>query len=133
MLSNAILFGLLSFLCFVFSCTYSFFKRKNKLNSRTKVSVKNLLNYHCILAVIATILAFIHAGKNLIDFKFSTGYTALILMILVTFIGILMKYFKKIYIKHRVFWLYTHIITSILLSGILVLHICSYLLVQLLM
>lgn len=129
-ISTEILLGWLSLLCFIFSCSYSFIKRKSKFRSKNKMWLKNLLNYHCYIAVMATILAFVHAGKNLTDFKLSTGYIALILMILITLIGILMKYFKKIYIKHRTVLLYTHIILTILLVGILILHIGNYLLMQ---
>lgn len=89
LISTEILLGWLSLLCFIFSCSYSVIKRKNKFRSKNKISLKNLLNYHCYIAVIATILAFIHAGKNLTNFKLSTGYIALILMILITLIGIL--------------------------------------------
>ncbi|APM38921.1 hypothetical protein BS101_09230 [Clostridium kluyveri] len=115
-------------LFFILGCSYSLFKRLKSICPKIKLPVKNLLNYHCVFSVIATILAFIHAGNNLTHIRFSNGYISLILMILVTLIGILMKYFKKIYVRHKMFWLYTHIFLTIMLIGSISLHIFRYLL-----
>lgn len=115
---------------FILGCSYSLFKRFKSICPKINLPVKNLLNFHCIFSIIATILAFIHAGNNLYHIRFSTGYISLLLMVMVTLIGILMKYFKKIYVRHKMFWLYTHIFLTIILIGTISLHIFRYLLLQ---
>ena len=122
------LLGSLACVFFILGCSYSLFKRFKNIRSKINVPIKNLLDYHCIFSIIATILAFIHVGGNLSNIKFSTGYVSLLLMVLVTLIGILMKYFKKIYIRHKMFWLYTHIFLTIILIGTILLHIFIYIL-----
>ena len=114
----------------ILSCSYSLIKRCKSIRSKIKVPFKNLLDYHCFLSISATILAFIHVGGNLWNIRLSTGYVSLLMMVLVTSIGIIMKYFKKIYVKHRMFWLCSHILLAIILIGSLSLHIISYLLLQ---
>jgi hypothetical protein len=115
---------------FILSCSYSLFKRLKNLRLKINFTAKKLLDYHCIFAIIALIIAFIHAGSYLSPIKFSTGYISLLLMILLTLVGILMKYFKKIYMKHKMGWLYTHIILATMLAGTILLHILTYLLLQ---
>ncbi|EKQ55468.1 MAG: hypothetical protein A370_02684 [Clostridium sp. Maddingley MBC34-26] len=127
---NYLLLGWLSCMFLIFGYSYSLFKRFKNIRYKINLPVKKLLDYHCILSIIATILAFLHAGNNLTNIKFSTGYISLILMILTTLIGVIMKYFKKTYINHRAFWLYTHILLSVMLIGSILLHIFYYLLLQ---
>lgn len=114
----------------ILSCSYSLIKRCKSIRSKIKVSFKKLLDYHCFFSILATILAFIHVGGNLGNIRLSTGYVSLLMMVLVTLIGIIMKYFKKTYLKHRMVWLYLHILLTIILIGSLSLHIFSYLLLQ---
>ena len=122
------LLGWLACVFIILGCSYSLFKRLKNTRSKIGLPIKNLLDYHCTFCIIAIILAFIHAGGNLSNIRFSTGYVSLLLLVLVTLIGILMKYFRKIYIKHKMFWLYTHILLSIMLIGAILLHIFSNLL-----
>lgn len=124
------LLGWSAFLFFIVGCSYSLFKRVKSSRSIVNLSIKKLLEYHCIFCIIATILALIHGGSNLYNIKFSTGYVSLLLMVLVTLIGIVMKYFKKVYVKYRMFFLYTHIFLAIMLTGAILLHILTYLLLQ---
>lgn len=114
----------------ILSCSYSLFKRFKKVRFKINLSVKKLLDYHCILAIIALMIAFIHAASYQAPIGFSTGYISLLLMILITIVGIIMKYFKKIYMKHKMLWLYTHIILAIMLAGTILMHILTYLLLQ---
>lgn len=125
-----VLLGLLACAFFILSCSYSLFKRSKSIRSNLNLHIKDLLNYHCIFSLIAIVLVFLHAGSNLSNIRFSTGYISLLLMILVTAIGILMKYLKKAYMKHKTFWLYSHILLAILLFGTILLHIFSYLLLE---
>lgn len=125
---NHIILGWLACSCFILSSSYSLFKRFKGISLKKYLRIKNLLDFHCIFSIFATILAFIHAGPYLYNVRFSTGYVSLLLMVLVTLIGILMKYFKKAYAKHKIFWLYTHILLVIMLTGTILLHIFSYLL-----
>ena len=118
------------------SCSYSLFKRFKSIRSKINLPIKKLLDYHCTFCIIATILAsihvglaFIHAGGNLSNIRFFTGYFSLLLLVLVTLIGILMKYFRKD-TRHKKFWLNAHILLSIMLIGAILLHIFSYLLLQ---
>jgi len=122
--------GWLSFVFLFFCCSYSLFKRFKIIRSIINLPVKKLLDSHCIFSIIALILTFMHAGPNLTNIKFSTGYISLLLMIIITLTGIIMKYFKKIYLRHRMFWLYTHIFLTIMLIGAVLLHIFYYLLLQ---
>ena len=123
----------------IIGCSYSVIKRSKSIRSRMNLSIKNLTNYHCCFSIIATILAFIHAGNNLINIRskndvillFYTGCVTLFLMLSVTTIGMLMKYFKKAYIMHKQFWLYTHILLAIMLIGTILLHIFIYLILSL--
>ena len=103
-------------------------QRFKSIRLKKHLRIKNLLEYHCIFSIFAIILAFVHAGPYLYNIRFSTGYVSLLLLVLVTLIGILMKYFKKTYTKHKKFWLYTHILLAIMLIGTILLHIFSYLL-----
>ena len=124
---------------FSLSFSYSLLKRFPIIRSKINASTKKLLDYHCSLAIIATILASFHGMNNLINIEFAaeyellfpTGYASLLLIILVTLIGILMKYYKKIIIKNKIFWLYTHVLLTVMLMGTILLHIFSYLLLQL--
>ena len=127
---DRVLLGWLACAFFILSCSYSLFRRSKGIRSKLNLHIKRLLNYHCTFSIIATILAFIHAGANLSNIRFSTGYVSLLLMVLVTSIGILMKYFTKIYMEHKTFWLYLHIILAIMLFGAILLHIFSYLLLE---
>lgn len=127
---NSLSLGWLSCMFLIFGCSYSLFKRFKSILSKINLPVKKLLDYHCIFSIIATILAFLHAGTNLTNIKFSTGCVSLLLMVLITLTGILMKYLKKIHMNHRIFWLYTHILLAIMLIGAILLHIFYYLLLQ---
>jgi len=124
------LLGWLTLLFFILSFSYGLFKRFKNLSFKINLPAKKLLDYHCTFGIIAIIIGFIHAGSNLSHIEFSTGYISLLLMILVTLIGILMKYFRKTYMKHKIFWLYTHIILAIMLAGTLLFHILTFFLFQ---
>lgn len=127
---NHVLLGWLAFAFFILSCSYSLFRRAKSIRSNLNLHIKGLLDYHCIFSLIAIILVFFHAGPYLSNIRFSTGYVSLLLMILVTAIGILMKYFKKSYMKHKTFWLYSHILLAIMLLVTMILHIFSYLILE---
>lgn len=124
---NHELIGLLAFIFFLLGCSFSLFKRSKSIRSKFNLPIKKLLEYHCIFSIIAIILVFIHAKDYFSDIRFSTGYISLLLMILVTIIGIIMKYFKNIYLKHRLLFLYAHIILAIMLGMMILFHILSYL------
>lgn len=127
---NHVILGWLSFLCFALGCSYSLFKRNKKIRNITKMPIRKLLDFHCVFSIIATFLAFIHMQQNIINFRFSTGYVSLFLMIIITIIGVIMKYFKSIYMKYRIFLLYTHITLSVILVVTLLLHIIEYILLS---
>lgn len=124
------LLGWFAFLFFILGCSYSLFKRVKNSRSIVNLSIKKLLDYHCISCIMATILAIIHSGSNISNIRFSTGYVSLLLTVLITLIGIVIKYFKKIYVRYRMFFLYTHIFLAIMLTGTILLHILKYLLLQ---
>lgn len=92
------------------------------LLKRTKVKRKTILNGHCYLAIIATVLAFVHVGMRLSSFTFSVSYICLISMLLSTITGIILKYFK---IKNKLFFKRVHVALTMVFVLTLIIHIIT--------
>lgn len=119
------LFGWLSCVFFILVCCYSIYKRFICKRYNLSISIKKSLNYHCIFTVVATILALLHTGKNLINLDFSIAFISLLFMVIITLLGIVLKYFSNVSVIQRKILLYAHIILTTFLVEALLIHIIS--------
>ncbi|MBC2578808.1 hypothetical protein [Clostridium sp. DJ247] len=124
------LIGLIAFVFFTLSCSYSLLKRIKIHKVNKALNRKKLLDGHCLFAIISTILAIIHVGSNIYKIKFSAGYICLFSMLLITASGIVMKYSKILYLKYKNFWISVHITLTIIFILSILFHIITYIMLS---
>jgi hypothetical protein len=110
--------GFLSLLFFVVSIAYGILKELENHYCK-RIAKKS----HCFIGCFAFIVAVFHSLLSGSGVKFTFGYLSLLLLLIISVFGIVMKYSKPSPNKRNV-----HIIISILTSVVLLLHIYSKLL-----
>lgn len=126
MLTQIVIWGWLAFIIFLFSCSYSLFKRNILPHFNKKMNLSKLLNWHCYLGILSTMIAFIHVGKNFYNIKFSVSFICLYSLILLCISGIIMKYFKNAYLRHRSLWRNMHVLFTVIFIITFLWHMLLY-------
>lgn len=114
--------AILFFVCFC----YFILKRFVISGFKIKIKLRQVLNLHCYLGIIGTIIAIFHVGKNIVFIQLSAGFICFFSMILLCISGIAIKWFKKISPASRKAWRFIHIgLTAVFVTALL-LHIVLY-------
>ena len=108
-------------------CLCYFILKKIKIyHSNAKINLRQVLNFHCYLGLIGTVIAILHVGKNIIFIQFSAGFVCFFSMILLCISGIVIKCSKRISPASRKIWRFTHIGLAIVFVVALMWHILLY-------
>lgn len=118
--------GWVALIIVLLCCSYFLIKRIKMHNPNLKINLKKILQWHCYLGLVSTIIAFVHVGNNLYSITFSAGYIGLFSMFLLSISGIALKYFKGIPLKYKKACRYIHIVLTIIFVMSLVFHVLEY-------
>lgn len=114
--------GWAALIIFVLSSVgYSLLKRR-----KIKLGKINILNFHGYLAILGTIIVFIHAYKSIFYPGFTPGKGAFAALILTDVLGIIIKYSKRLKRKTRNIIRYIHIIFALIFVLFIIGHLIYY-------
>ncbi len=109
--------GFIAFIFFMAGIAFSILKT-SKLHSIKGIARKS----HCCIGFFAVVIGIFHSLLSSLSIKFTFGYLSLLLLLIITIFGILLKYSKSSVTRN------IHITVGILTSVVILLHIYSKLL-----